>query len=193
MAVDSGTASSTASSVPRNTEDSSKKGKAGQGKKVCSCIPHVLDTNCRDSTQTPEKRPEVRFQESPSVLAFRSILTLRGSRLIIPMLLKRLALVSEYTLHSFAPCDYGLSAVITASISSSEMGLLPRETLDSIAAIVAADSGADPSLKTLLSHIGDLEQEVRDADFRLHFLYRQRLATLSMLATAKGRAEDYKA
>ena len=109
------------------------------------------------------------------------------------MLLKRLALVSEYTLHSFAPCAYGLSAVITASISSSEMGLLPRETLDSIAAIVAADSGADPSLKTLLSHIGDLEQEVRDADFRLHFLYRQRLATLSMLSTAKGRAEDYKA
>jgi hypothetical protein len=63
MAVDSEPASSTAAPVPGNAEDPSKKGKANQGKKVCTCAPHVLDTNCRNSTQTPEKRPEVRFLE----------------------------------------------------------------------------------------------------------------------------------
>lgn len=66
------------------------------------------------------------------------------------------------------------------------------EVLNSISTIVAGSSTEHPSLQALNAHIADIEQEVRDLDFRLHFLYRQRLAALELLSTAKSRAEKLK-
>jgi hypothetical protein len=67
---------------------------------------------------------------------------------------------------------------------------LPQETLDNIAG-VAAESIQHPSLQALHSHLADLEQEVRDLDFRLHFMYRQRVSTLELVNTARGRIEKF--
>jgi len=83
--------------------------------------------------------------------------------------------------------------VITEGTSTSGACLLPQEALDDISAIVATDAVNNPSVRALQTHIADLEQEVRDADFRLYFLYRQRLAHLEMLSTAKSRVEPLKA
>jgi hypothetical protein len=77
--------------------------------------------------------------------------------------------------------------------SSSGTGLMSQEVLHNISTIVAGSSSENPSSQALDAHIADLEQEVRDLDFRLYFLYRQRLAALELLSTAKSRAEKYKA
>lgn len=69
---------------------------------------------------------------------------------------------------------------------------MSQEALDSISAIAAAGPDSSPSLQALQTHIADLEQEVRDADFRLHFLFRQRLATIELLNTARSRVERLK-
>lgn len=63
MVVDN-VASQIATSSGSAADDPSKKGKAKEGKKVCSCAPHILVNNCRGPlSQVPEKRPEVRFIE----------------------------------------------------------------------------------------------------------------------------------
>jgi len=70
--------------------------------------------------------------------------------------------------------------------------LLPPGALDNISVIAAANSSQDPSPRALQAHIADLEQELRDADFRLYFLFRQRLSTLESLQAAKDRFEQNK-
>lgn len=70
---------------------------------------------------------------------------------------------------------------------------MSQEVLNSVGTIVAGSSTELPSLQALHTHIADIEQEVRDLDFRLHFLYRQRLAALELLGIAKSRAEKFKA
>lgn len=81
------------------------------------------------------------------------------------------------------------AAVTTEGSSIAEASLLPQEALDNIAGVATSDSIPHPSLQALQSHQADLEQEVRDIDFRLHFMYRQRLATLELLNTAKDRVD----
>jgi len=104
-------------------------------------------------------------------------------------LLKRLALVGDRTLHSF---NHSI-CLFSADAPPSENGnLLPRDALDNIVAISAADSGNVPSLRALQTHVADLEQEIRDVDFRLHFLYRQRLANIEKLNAAKSSMDRFK-
>ena len=76
--------------------------------------------------------------------------------------------------------------------SSSETGLLSPEAHNAICSIVAGAPIQNPSLRALNAYLADLEQELRDEDFRLQFLFRQRLATLELINTAKSRIEKYK-
>lgn len=69
---------------------------------------------------------------------------------------------------------------------------MSAEAHSTIRNISASAPVQNPSPQALFAHIGDLEQELRDADFRLQFLYRQRLAILELLTVAKGRAEKLK-
>ena len=50
----------------------------------------------------------------------------------------------------------------------------------------------DPSPTALLAHIADLEQDVRNIEFRLQFLYHNRLSALDLLAIARRQAEKLK-
>jgi hypothetical protein len=64
MAVDNDNAPSSAPVASGSTEDSSKKGKAKEIKKVSSCfLFHRVSNHQLLFFQTPEKRPEVRFIE----------------------------------------------------------------------------------------------------------------------------------
>lgn len=49
---------------------------------------------------------------------------------------------------------------------------------------VPLTSGA--SYETLAAQVSDLEQELRNIEFRLHFLFNQRNDTLDGLASARG-------
>lgn len=71
----------------------------------------------------------------------------------------------------------------------SETGLLSQEALDTVRGIAEAVPSTKPSLQALTTHLSDLEQEVRDSDFRLQFMYNQRLATLALLKTVRDRIE----
>jgi hypothetical protein len=66
---------------------------------------------------------------------------------------------------------------------------LSQGVLDNITGALTSDSIQNPSSQALQAHFADLEQEVRDIDFRLHFMYRQRLSTLELLNAAKSRLD----
>jgi len=44
----------------------------------------------------------------------------------------------------------------------------------------------EPSYQTLVDQVSDLEQEMRNVEFRIHFLFNQRNDTLDALASARG-------
>jgi hypothetical protein len=57
---------------------------------------------------------------------------------------------------------------------------------------IAANPVIDPSSKALQAHIGDLEQDLRNTEFRLQFLYHLRTTTLDLLAAARRQLERLK-
>jgi hypothetical protein len=67
MTVDNDTAPSSAPVTLGNSEESSKKGKAREIKKVSSYLFIILSLFVNFLLQTPEKRPEVRFLEVSAI------------------------------------------------------------------------------------------------------------------------------
>ena len=47
-------------------------------------------------------------------------------------------------------------------------------------------AGGDPSHQTLVDQVTELEQELRNVEFRLHYLFGQRNDTRDALASARG-------
>ena len=62
--------------------------------------------------------------------------------------------------------------------------------MQSIRSIVA--NVIEPSNAALQAHIADLEQELKNQDFRLQYIFNQRSTTSSLLAAAKGQVEKAK-
>jgi hypothetical protein len=50
---------------------------------------------------------------------------------------------------------------------------------------------AEPTPEALQAYIIELESDIRNADFRLQYLYRQRQASTELLVSAKMQAEKY--
>ena len=48
----------------------------------------------------------------------------------------------------------------------------------------------EPSVDTLVQHVGDLEQELRNVEFRVHFLFNQRNDVRDTLASARHRLAE---
>jgi hypothetical protein len=186
-----------------NGEDSPKKGKLREGKKVCSYTSHLLVTDCRGIfPQIPEKRPEVRFLEVSEIPGinisprFQRYLTAKKIKTDHPNGLSQESRSGKQLTSSllhFLLTYFSVAVPATSGSSVSEASLLPPDALDNISVIASSDSSHDPSPRALQTHIADLEQEIRDSDFRLHFLYCQRLASLEMLHVAKNRAGHDKA
>lgn len=133
-------------------------------------------------------------QASLSTFDFRNSFPARSPRLIIPEdLPKTLDLVRLFLLNSFRLSSSCLLTTLAGGASSSETSLLSPEAHTVIRSIAAGSPVQNPSLQALTTHLADLEQELRDEDFRLQFLYRQRLATLELINTARSRVEKYKA
>lgn len=85
----------------------------------------------------------------------------------------------------------GANPATVDSMPSVESSLLPRDTLDAIQTM-SANLVTDPSLNALQAHISDLEQDLRNTEFRLQFLYHQRTTTLDLLAASKRQLEKLK-
>jgi hypothetical protein len=82
--------------------------------------------------------------------------------------------------------------IIGSSSSSSvleELGSLPSDTLTSLNALAAGPS-VEPSATALQTHMGDLEMELRNTEFRLQYLFQQRVSLLSLLSMAKSQANN---
>ena len=73
---------------------------------------------------------------------------------------------------------------------ASSGSLLPDHIAQSIRGIVA--NVTEPSPSALQAHVADLEQELKNQDFRLQLIYNQRSTTSSLLAAAKGQLEKMK-
>ena len=193
MIVDNESVTSATPINSGNGEESPKKGKFRDNKKVCPHVGHHHSfTPCGSLSQVPEKRPEVRFLEVSEIPGIT--IGSRFQKVLSAKKQKTDHLNSSGSclfIHSFLLCS---SQFIAGSIEGplvSEASLLPQEALDNIASSAASDLSIDPSMQALQANVADLEQEIRDLDFRLHFMYRQRQSTLALLNTAKSRAEKY--
>jgi len=82
---------------------------------------------------------------------------------------------------------------VSTSDQPHETGLLSQEALDTVRGISEAAPVSKPSLQALKTHLVDLEQELLDSDFRLQFMYNQRLATLELLNTVRDRITRFDA
>jgi hypothetical protein len=50
----------------------------------------------------------------------------------------------------------------------------------------------EPSSIALQAHIFDMERDLRNTEFRLQYLYRERMSLLNLLASAKLQADRLK-
>jgi hypothetical protein len=87
--------------------------------------------------------------------------------------------------------DLDLTFVFLAAKEvSSSSALLSDHVAQSIHTIIANTS--EPSTTALQAHVSDLEQELKNQDFRLQFLYNQRVSISQLLATAKNQLDKMK-
>ena len=70
---------------------------------------------------------------------------------------------------------------------STAEALLPQETAVAIQSIVAG-STIEPTPEALQGYIAHLEEEMRNTDFRLQFLYHERTSTSTLLAESRRQA-----
>ena len=68
--------------------------------------------------------------------------------------------------------------------------ILPEHVAQSIHTIVA--NASEPSVTALEAHIADLEQELKNQDFRLQFFYNQCVSTSHLLGVAQGQLNKMK-
>jgi|GEM_PF-6776511 len=71
--------------------------------------------------------------------------------------------------------------------ASSSLSVLPEPVPDAIRTIALQRS--EPSLVALRSHIASLEQEIRNNDFQLQFIFHQCTSTSALLAAAKKQLD----
>jgi len=70
-------------------------------------------------------------------------------------------------------------------------GLLAESTLAAIHTIAAAPP-ALASNEALVAHMRDLETELHNCDFRLQFLYNQRISALQLINAARHQIAEAK-
>jgi len=70
---------------------------------------------------------------------------------------------------------------------STAEAILPQETALAIQSIVAG-STIEPTPEALQGYIAHLEEELRNTDFRLQFVYHERTSTSALLAEARRQA-----
>ena len=66
---------------------------------------------------------------------------------------------------------------------------MSKDAIDVSRAVIAAGGGNNPSPQALQAHITSLEQELRNADFRLQFAYYERASIVKSLHAAKSLAD----
>jgi hypothetical protein len=69
----------------------------------------------------------------------------------------------------------------------SETKLVSQEALN--VARTLASSPGEPSLQALQTHVAELEKELQNLEFRLQFMYNQRVSVLDHLSSAKQLVE----
>lgn len=99
-----------------------------------------------------------------------------------------LCLYLTYLAHE-GPLTGTIASVYTHD--STGTNTLPAEVELSLHGLAAAPA-IEPSSTGLQSHIFDLEQDLRNAEFRLQYFYAQRTSLLNNLSAAKVQAERLK-
>ena len=134
----------------------------------CSFLGLIISS--RAFLQVVEKRPEVRFLEYADIPGI-----LKDSRLL--KFQKVVTAAKKHKSHHFATCPKA-----GPSHNLFEGGVLSNQTLEELYNV--SPSG-DPSPETLTAQVADLEQEVRNLEFRLQFLLNQRNDACQWLASAR--------
>lgn len=82
-------------------------------------------------------------------------------------------------------------AATSSSAANGSNSLLSESIVQSLNQL-STGPPAQPSVRALESHIDDLEMDVKNAEFRLQFLYNQRKASIELLVNAKRQLERLK-
>jgi hypothetical protein len=155
-----------------NPEETPSKGKSKETKKVSQFI--CQTTNKTDKSfalalQVVEKRPEVRFLEYADIPGI-----LKDTRLL--KFQKLASAAKKHKSHHLATCSKAVS-----SLESVEGSVLSERVLEEIPRLCPGD----PSFTVVHAQVADMEQEVRNLEFRLQFLWNQRKDACQWLANAR--------
>jgi hypothetical protein len=82
-----------------------------------------------------------------------------------------------------------LTLFVVKEVGSSSTGSLVSQEALNVARALSTAAADEPSLPGLQAQISDLEQELRNTEFRLQFMFNQRAATLELIQSAKRLVE----
>ena len=150
------------------------------------------------SSQFAEKRPEVCFLEYyaiPNITICPQFLRIQklasaAKKAKLDHLNADPATAGNYRLYLFCLLFLDLIYFCLLGKDASSTSILPDNIVQSIRGLVA--NTTEPSNAALQAHIADLEQELKNEDFRLQYIFSQRSTTSSLLAAAKGQLEKMK-
>jgi len=83
------------------------------------------------------------------------------------------------------------SGAVPTNIIDDSGSMFSKDTATAIRTI-AQGPVPEPSSDALQAHITELEQDLRNVEFRLQFLYHQRTSTSDLLNTARRQADRVK-
>jgi hypothetical protein len=183
-----------------NCTESAKKSKGKDTKKVYSLSPcDFLDPHRRALPfQSSERRPEVRFLEYANIPGITQDKRLAKFQKLAfnSKKLKAEHLGAFNGKHSFRPCTLvfhlriprNLNLLYTGSgaprASETEYTFGSNLTPEELAGLQDINPSAEVTQDTILAQMEELEQELRNTEFRIHFLFRQRGSILEQRAQA---------